>query len=756
MKNYRYFIYYVLTIGGFTLLMYLVVLKGESLNHHSAASYNIFSGSGLDHFASLVKQNVSNSLPLLLIQIITIIIFARFFGFLCKKIGQPSVIGEIIAGIVLGPSVLGSIAPGISGFLFPAASLSTLQFFSQIGLILFMFIIGMDIDLKLLGNRAPEAFLVSHASIVIPFTLGMGLAYFIYTSVSPAGVPFLSFALFIGISMSITAFPVLARILQERNLMKTRVGVLAITCAAIDDISAWCLLAALIAIVKAGSFVSSVYTILLSIIYVIIMLSVVKPFLFRLGEIYTRKSGINKAVVAVFIITLLVSAYVTEIIGIHAVFGAFVAGVIMPPNVSFRKILIEKIEDLTIILLLPIFFVMSGLRTEIGLISSAYLWKVAGWVIIIAVAGKFAGSALSLKFVGQNWRNSLIIGALMNTRGLMQLVVLSIGYDLGVLTPAIYTIMIIMALVTTMMAGPALDVIDRFMPEKKQKNNGNGLHDKFRILIPFGNPENGKLMLKLAGAFVKKQEGDNSITLLHLSQGFGLHEFSTDEYEKETFSPIYDEAAKLGLKIRTLFRTSEDIEGEIIDTANSGNYDLIIAGKAHSFYEGSAIGKLLSIITRIFNPGRIYDSLKGNEKLFSNSVFEGPTRRLVRSARIPTAIFIDNGFSNANTILLPVYSSEDTYLMSHATRLAENNDSVILVLDFYSQIEFNEDMKKALNELRNTGGQKVEVILSESIYSLFPGEYDLLLASPEGWHRFIHDRKTGQIPSVLVIKDVQP
>jgi Kef-type K+ transport system membrane component KefB len=334
--------------------------------------------SGLKHFREATDQNLSHPLPILLLQIITIVAFARIFGFLCKKIGQPSVIGEIIAGIFLGPSILGAAAPGISGFLFPSESLNTLQFFSQLGLILFMFIVGMDVDLKVLGKKAPEAFVVSHASIIIPFTLGIGLAYYIFTSFAPQGVPFLSFALFIGISMSITAFPVLARILQERGLMKTRVGALAITCAAVDDISAWCLLAALIAIVKAGSFVSSIYTILLSVIYVFVMLKIIRPFLSRMGDIFTSREGISKPVVAIFLITLLLSSYITEIIGIHALFGAFIAGLIMPPNISFRSILIDKIEDVALILLLPIFFVISGLRTEIGLLNSPFLWKITG------------------------------------------------------------------------------------------------------------------------------------------------------------------------------------------------------------------------------------------------------------------------------------------------------------------------------------------------------------------------------------------
>jgi Kef-type K+ transport system membrane component KefB len=753
MRNYRYLLFYILTIGGFIVLMYMVMLKGELLDPAAERSSAILSqSSGLDHFRESIRENITNDLPRLLLQIITIIAVARIFGFLSKKIGQPGVIGEIIAGIFLGPSILGSVAPGISGFLFPSESIEILGFFSQIGLILFMFIIGMDIDLKVLGKKAPEAFLVSHASIVIPFALGMGLAYYIYSGLSPAGIPFLSFALFIGISMSITAFPVLARILQERNIVKTQVGTLALTCAAIDDISAWCLLAALIAIVKAGSFVSSLYTILLSVIYVVVMLKLVRPFLYRLGEIFTRKEGISKPVVAMFLVTLLLSSYVTEIIGIHAIFGAFVAGVIMPPNVSFRKILIEKLEDLALILLLPIFFVISGLRTEIGLINTPYMWRITGWVIVIAVAGKFAGSAISLKFVGQKWRDSLIIGALMNTRGLMQLVVLSIGYDLGVISSEIYTIMIIMALVTTLMAGPALDLIDRFLPEKKKYPAEKKIPDRFRILISFVNPENGKTMLRLAHYFVKSRQEQAVITLLHLTPGYDIHKYVADEYERESFRPVNREAEKLGIRIKTIFRATEDIEREIIDTANSGEYDLIIAGKAHSLYEGTLLGNMIRIITRITNPGRVIGSIRGEERLFSKSVFDGPTRRLVKSIKIPKAIFADNDFRKCEFVVLPVYSHEDIQIFLLAGRLSFNCRATIQILDFYNQIEYNEEMKESLNILTDLNPGRVEIYVSDEIQSVFMREPDLLLVTPEGWHKIIQDKRLSHLPSTLIVR----
>jgi Kef-type K+ transport system membrane component KefB len=753
LKNYRYLLFYILTIGGFSLLMYLVVLKGESLGIGNTTELNkALSVSSLHHFSETTAQNLINPLAVLLLQIITIIAFARIFGFLCKKIGQPSVIGEIIAGIILGPSVLGLFAPEISTFLFPRESLNALQFFSQLGLILFMFIVGMDVDLKVLGKKAPEAFLVSHASIIIPFTLGMVLAYYIFISFAPSGITFLSFALFIGISMSITAFPVLARILQERGMMKTRLGTLAITCAAIDDISAWCLLASLIAIVKAGSFVSSIYTIALSIVYVFFMLMIVRPFLRRFGDIFNSKEGISKPVVAVFLITLLGSAYLTEVIGIHALFGAFIAGLIMPPNIKFRSILIEKIEDVALILLLPIFFVISGLRTEIGLINSPYLWKITGMVILIAVAGKFAGSALSLRFVRQSWRESLIIGALMNTRGLMQLVVLSIGYDLGVISPEIYTIMIIMALVTTLMTGPALDAINKFLPEKLALPEETGKPLKYRILISFGNPDNGKVMLRLANYLIKKKPDDASITTLHLSPSNDLHKYNIEEYERTSFRPVLKVAEELNIRIETIFKASQDIDRDIIETANSGSFDFMIAGKAHSLYEGSLLGKLIQIISRITNPGRIYGTLKGEEKLFHRSVFDGQTRRLLKSVKIPMGVFIDKGFSEIKSVIVPIYSYDDNFILSHAERLLSNNDAKAYIFDGYNIMNQNDDLKQVYNSLQNNFKDKIELIPSFKNSGNGLNEHVLLLVSLEGWRKFAHDNRSGHFPTTLIIK----
>jgi Kef-type K+ transport system membrane component KefB len=332
MRNFKNSLFYIFITGGFIYLMYRIVEQGKLLE----VGRKIVSPSSNDsqwvQFLSSLFHNLQHPLALLLFQIITIVLVARIFGWIFRKIGQPSVIGEIIAGIVLGPSLFGLYFPDMKEALFPIASLGNLQLLSQIGLILFMFVIGMELDLKVLKNKANEAVVISHASIVIPFALGVGLSYFIYQdkTFTPSGVEFLSFSLFMGIAMSITAFPVLARIVQERGIHKTRLGTIVITCAAADDITAWCLLAAVIAIVKAGSFVSSLYVIGLAVGYVLMMLFVVKPFLKRIGELYAKKDNIKKSVVAIFFLTLIVSSYLTEIIGIHALFGAFMTGVIMP------------------------------------------------------------------------------------------------------------------------------------------------------------------------------------------------------------------------------------------------------------------------------------------------------------------------------------------------------------------------------------------------------------------------------------------
>jgi Kef-type K+ transport system membrane component KefB len=264
-----------------------------------------------------------------------------------------------------------------------------------------------------------------------------------------------------GIAMSITAFPVLARILHERGLTKTALGSLALTCAAADDVTAWCILAAVIAIVQAGNIISAVFTVFLCIVYVIAMLKLVRPWLERLDGTYASTESLNKTFAVISFVVLFLSALTTEVIGIHALFGAFLAGASMPAHLDFRKMLASRIEDVSLVILLPLFFAFTGLKTQIGLLNDGTTWLICSLIILVAVAGKFGGSLFAAKFTGQTWTDSFAIGVLMNTRGLMELIVLNIGYDLGVLSPTVFTMMVLMALVTTFMTAPALYWIER-------------------------------------------------------------------------------------------------------------------------------------------------------------------------------------------------------------------------------------------------------------------------------------------------------
>ncbi|MCE7039358.1 cation:proton antiporter [Dyadobacter sp. CY312] len=755
MKNIRNVLFYTITIGALSGLLYWFITQGQLLeNPEIALNKKGQNLSSFDQFTDTLFHDLTNPLAILLLQIITIILTARIFGWFCKTIGQPSVIGEIAAGIFLGPSVVGIFFPEFSGFLFPLKSLGNLQFLSQIGLILFMFIIGMELDLKILKTKAQEAIVISHASIILPFALGVGLALFMYQDFAPEGINFLSFALFIGIALSITAFPVLARIVQERGLSKTKLGMMVITCAATDDITAWCILAAVIAIVKAGSFVSSVYTILLALAYVFFMLNVVKPFLKRIGDHYSYKEGLTKPVVGVFFLMLMGSAYCTEVIGIHALFGAFMAGVIMPDNTNFRNIFIEKVEDVSMVLLLPLFFVFTGLRTQIGLINDPYLWQITGWIIAAAVIGKFVGSALAARFVQQSWRDSLIIGSLMNTRGLMELVVLNIGYDIGVLSPEIFAMMVIMALATTCMTGPALDLIDKLMPETKSEG-GNDVMPKlgFSILMAFASPFGGRKMLRLANYFLSP-DSDKKMTALHLSPSSYLNQVNTEEYQYETFKPIIEEADKLQLPVTTLFKPSQDIEHDIIETANTGGYDLLLMGIGHSVFEGTILGKVLGITTKIISPVRLFDTITGKEKLFHKDIFDERTSHVIKSVKVPVALFIEKNMTKTEQVFIPLFAPDDIFLLNFAIRMAANPDIQITIMDPSGLLNQLTSLQEAVGKMEESAPGRVTLHSEKALEKDFLQQQDLMMISYLSWKQAVesHSLWLSFSPSVLVIR----
>jgi Kef-type K+ transport system membrane component KefB len=454
----RRFLVYTLVLAAAVLAVAGMIHLGASRLSTQEVQAVAAPAQAIGPFAQMLG-NVTLPLPRLILQLIVIVIVARAFGFMARRLGQPPVIGEITAGVLLGPSLLGWVAPDTSGFLFPAASLPILQLLSQIGVLLFMFVIGVELEPSYLRGKAQTAIAVSHFSIIIPFTLGVALSLALYTRYAPVGVPFHAFALFCGIAMSITAFPVLARILEERHLTHTPLGTTAITCAAVDDVTAWSILAFVVAITTAGGAMETLLAIVvLSVMFVAVMVFAVRRLLQRVLDPATLGDSLGKNQIAIVLFVLLSSALVTEVIGIHALFGAFVAGAIMPVGGTFRAALRSRLESISSVLLLPLFFVYTGLRTQIGLLDSVSSWAICLAIIVVATAGKLGGTVLAARWTGLPWRDSVALGSLMNTRGLMELIALNVGYDLGILTPEIFAMMVLMALATTAMTGPLLSL----------------------------------------------------------------------------------------------------------------------------------------------------------------------------------------------------------------------------------------------------------------------------------------------------------
>jgi Kef-type K+ transport system membrane component KefB len=408
-----------------------------------------------------LRENIEAPLGRLLLQFIVILSATRSVGAIFRRFGQPAVIGEMTAGILLGPSLFGWLWPEAFAFVFAGDSLQVLRLFSQIGVCLFMFVVGMELELSRVRKNAHTAFVVSQASIIFPYLLGVVLALWLYPSYANAGVSFVPFALFMGIALSITAFPVLARVLEERHMTKSFLGVTAIACAAVNDVTAWSILAFVVAIARAAGLASTAVCLGFLVLFVAAMLWVARPRLAHwLGAERMNNGEPARAALAAVLIFMTASALATEALGIHALFGAFLAGVVMPRQNGFREYVVVRLGNFSSLFLLPLFFAFSGLRTHVDLLSDVTSWMVCLAIIGIATVGKLGGTMVSARLMALKWNDAFALGALMNTRGLVELVALNIGYDLGILSPAIFTMMVLMALVTTFLTSPLLGLAE--------------------------------------------------------------------------------------------------------------------------------------------------------------------------------------------------------------------------------------------------------------------------------------------------------
>jgi Kef-type K+ transport system membrane component KefB len=462
---------YLLLVGVPMVVLLTVLHSGNGLRVPALA--------GAAHQRAMATPATAPlDLSKLVMQLGVILVGSRLVGLLFKRIHQPQVIGEMAAGILLGPSLLGWAAPALSNALFPQTSLGYLNALSQVGLVLFMFLVGFSLDPKELRGHGRAALLTSHVSIALPFCLGSALALFLYGRLSSPGVAFTSFALFMGAAMSITAFPVLARILTERKLLGSRVGTLSIACAAVDDVTGWCILAYIVVLVRSEKASTPAWLMVGgALAYVLIMVFGIRRLLPRFEALYRKEGRHTDGAISMMIALALASALATEWLGIHLVFGAFLMGAIMPKNQEFVQSLHQKMESVTIIVLVPLFFAFSGLRTNIGMVTGR-LWVYTLVVIAVAIAGKFGGSMLAARLAGVSWRDATSLGILMNTRGLMELIALNIGLDIGVISQAMFTIMVIMALVTTFMTSPLLEWVypSRLMGMESGVNRKAELH----------------------------------------------------------------------------------------------------------------------------------------------------------------------------------------------------------------------------------------------------------------------------------------
>ena len=758
-KKPKSLIFYTLMILLFGSLMYFIIRLEERQHTLYPAITSTPSPTNLHEgyyaFFQLLIEQLQSSFGLLLLQIIVILFTCRIFGWIFNKMGQPTVIGEITAGILLGPSILGHFFPGTSGFLFPLESLSNINLLSQFGLILFMYVIGMELDISIVKKKIRETIIISHTSMIVPFFLGMVTAYFIYDTYAYEDTPFLPFALFIGIAMSITAFPVLARIIQEKKLTRSHLGTLALASAANGDITAWCLLAVVVAISQAGSMLSAVYNIIFAVAYIVIMFFVVRPILRMIGNLYYNKEVVDKFLVTGMFLLIIISSFLTELLGLHALFGAFIAGVIMPENQRFRKIITEKVEDVALILFLPLFFASTGLRTEIGLLNSVEMWYLCGIFIVVAVAGKMGGTIISARFAGENRKDSWLLGALMNTRGLMELVVLTIGYELKILPPPIFVMLVLMTLVTTFMTTPLLSFINfcfRVRTKILKPKHVEMKEKRFKVLLSFGRAESGQTMLGVAHQMFSKGSGILDLTALHLTIGTDVNPLHTDSFEKDNFEPILLEAQKLNMPIQTRYEVSTHTGQSIVHIANSEQYNFLLVGAGISMSNLSTDISARSTYKTFF---RFFKRIDSNAiSFFPNSLIHDKTKIFIEQTLCSVGIFVNRNFSKASQIIVMINSVEDLFLLDYAKNLIQSTKGTMCILNRTNEDSSQDELiHKKINEHNAQTGEAILLPETDLTGALF-NRFDFMLISYASWNMLSStcEEALKEMPSTLIIR----
>ncbi len=655
-------------------------------------------------------------------QILLIIFLSRALGSAARGSGQPALTGEIIAGVLLGPSFLGLLFPSIYNFLFTPESVALLSYVSQLGLILFLFIIGMELDVKVLRNRRQPSFLISHLGILLPFALGIVIAFFWYDNFAQE-INFYGFALFLAIGMSVSAFPVLARIIQERGLAKNPLGTLALTAASIDDITSWSLVALAVAVVKSSNVMDFFITLGLAGVYALLMIKVAMPVMKKMGELYPSRETLNKRVMGSIFVVLMLSVVLAELIGLNGLIGAFFAGVIMPRNLTFKKILNDRMEDVTVAFFLPLLFLYVGVNTNLLLLFDDKTWMLCFLVLGAAILGKFLGVSITAKTLGQKWKESFLLGMLMNTRGLIGLIVITIGFQLGVFPPSLFTILVVLVFVANVLTNPSLDI---FLSRKASiKASSDGIESnasQFKILVSFGIPKMGSTLLRLADQLTQRTNDDPEITALHITPSSEVKPLDAILFEKEGFQPIRATAHLLELKLNTIYKTTHEVEREILRTTRQNKYDLILVGAARPVFNERMTGGKLS---------RVMDEGSSN-----------------------IGVLMDNGYVLPENVLMLVASEEDAFLLEYGKRFYKSSKSRITILS----LEQGEEIHFINTESK---GYILTAEFNEVIKRRIPDKdlldhFKLVLVSLDCWNALAKARAPWikDCPSVLVMKEV--
>jgi len=530
------------------------------------------------------KRSGEETFGRLMVAIAAVILAARLVGTLIGRLGQPRVMGEVLAGILLGPTLLGAVAPDVKNYLFAPDIVPLIGGASQIGLAFYLFLVGMEVDPRLLRKRIAEAALISNTSVAFPMALGLLVALPIYKLLAP-DVRYLPFALFIGISMSITAFPVLARILTERRMLKHPVGAVSMACAAIDDVTAWSLLALATAVAASGSGLHALVVVGLAAAFTAGMLLIARPLLGRVSVAYDEVGNVPALWIGVIFVGVLLSAYTAQQIGIAAIFGAFIMGLIMPRHAGLTEDVSRRLEDFVVMVLLPLFFVVTGLRTQVTALNRPELWLLTLLLIVVAIAGKWLGATVAASYGGFRLRDSAVVGVLMNTRGLTELIVLNIGLDLGLISQALFTMLVIMALVTTFMAGPALKLLDprgelSEAPEEELRRAGPATIATASILVAPQDEKNMDALLALAEPLAQSEPPRELILARLLAPSRFAAGLSTEgrelEHETSELHRRRDLLREHGLAVRTVAFTSPDIGGDLVRLASEQEVDLLL------------------------------------------------------------------------------------------------------------------------------------------------------------------------------------